>query len=102
MFSRKRRGTLAQELGKTIGGVASFAGMFAFCKASMQPPMHLSTREVGIYRSAYFAGSGDLFAPFPVDQITTLRWIGIALVIAGTLLRLKSYWRITAPKEEGQ
>jgi hypothetical protein len=104
MLKRKRRGTLAQELGKTIGGVASFAGGFAFCKA-INLAQHVDPSTVGqahVYRSAYFGGSGDLFAPFPPEQIATLRWIGLALVVGGTLLRLASYGRITAPKEEDQ
>lgn len=102
MLKRRRRGTLAQELGKTTGGVLAFAGMFAFCKAS-NVGQHYDQPTLGqahVYRSAYFGGSGDLFAPFPAEQLVALRWIGLALVVGGTLLRIKSYWRITAPKEE--
>jgi hypothetical protein len=103
MFGRKRRGTFAQELGKTIGGVATFAGMLAFCKArGLAQAPSLRTGEVGIYRSAYFGGSGDLFAPFPADHVHAVMWIGALVAVGGILLRLKSYWRITAPREEDQ
>jgi hypothetical protein len=99
MFVRKRRGTLAQELGKTIGGVASCMGTFAFCKAAVYPAQPADQQAVS-YGSAYVTSTGDLFAPFPAAHVHAIMWMGALLVIGGTLLRLKSYWRVVAPKEE--
>lgn len=101
MFKRRRRGTLAQELGKTIGGVLAALGMLAFCKAAFTNEQgELHPGQADAYRSAYFGGTGDLFAPFPAEQIMTLKWIGLAMAIAGSVIRLASYWRICAPEGE--
>lgn len=101
MFNRKRRGTFAQELGKTIGGVLASMGTFAFGKAAFysQPAATLPEPAV-TYSSSYVGGTGDLFAPFPAGQVHWLMWMGLLMAVGGTLLRIKSYWRVGAPKEE--
>ena len=94
MLRRRRRGTLAQELGKTLGGVLSAMGMFAFMKAAVYPAQPAEQLAVS-YSSRYVESTGDLFAPFPASDVHLVMWIGAAMVIGGTLLRLKSYWHLT-------
>ena len=73
MLRRKRRGTLAQELGKTTGGVLAAMGSFACCQAMLDPAL---------------------------EHLLAFKWTGLLLAIGGSVVRLMSYWRITAPKEE--
>jgi hypothetical protein len=95
MLKRKRRGTLAQELGKTIGGVCACMGT-ALCLKAMQDP--LPPGAIVVYHSAF--GDGDLYAPFPPEHVLAISWIGLGMAIGGTVVRLVSHWGITSPKEE--
>lgn len=93
MNLRRRRGTLAQELGKTTGGVLASMGTLAFCKGMFtrnQVEPHVG--QAGAYRSAYFGGSGDLFAPFPHSHVTYVVLIGLVMAVGGCALRIMSYW----------
>lgn len=81
-----------------MGGLMSMFGMMAFLKASGLGSYDLGEPVVGqahIYRSAYFGGSGDLFAPFPPEQVGYIKWIAAVAVIGGIVVRFKSYWSIT-------
>lgn len=101
MFGRKRRGSFAQELGKTMGGVLASMGTFAFAKATFYSGRAAAQSDTAVtYSSTYVGGTGDLFAPFPPSQVHALMWIGLLMALGGTLLRIKSYWRIAAPEEE--
>lgn len=100
MRYRRRRGTLAEELGKTAGGVLAALGTLAFCKAMFtKGEAEMQPWQASTYRSTYFGGSGDLFAPFPPEHLHYIIWIGLAMAVGGSLLRLASYWRITSPEE---
>lgn len=95
---RTRRGTLAQELGHAVGGVAAFAGSVAFCKATIMPSTGTpGPEEAMVYTSTLTTGTGDLFAPWAAN--TTMMWMGAVLAIAGTLLRIKSYWHLAGKKD---
>ena len=101
MLKRRQRGTLLQELGKTMGGVLATMGTFAFGKATFYSGQAVAQPEPTVtYSSTYVGGTGDLFAPFPVAHVHALMWIGLLMAVGGTLLRIKSYWRVVAPKEE--
>ena len=98
---RRRRGTFAQELGKTTGGVLAAMGTLAFCKAMFtrhQVDPHVG--QASAYRSAYFGGSGDLFAPFAAGHVQYMIWIGLVMAIGGSVLRTVSYWSVTASQQE--
>lgn len=82
-----------------MGGVLAFGGSVAFLKTTIAHYSQTPVAEQAIlYRSAYTAGSGDLFAPF--DHSASVMWIGAVLAIGGTVLRLMSYWRFTRTQEE--
>jgi len=101
MWKPRHRGTLAQELGKTTGGVLAALGTLTFCKARFTPQLDMDQRPTVTYSSTYFGGTGDLFAPFPADHVAAIMWIGLALAIGGSLLRCASYWGIASQREEG-
>lgn len=82
-----------------MGSVLSAMGTFAFCKAAVYP-VPPADRLAVAYGSNYVEGVGDLFAPFPAEQVHAIMWIGATMVIVGTLLRLKSYWHLTGTQED--
>lgn len=99
MLKRKRRGTLAQELGKAVGGVCACMGT-ALCLKAMQGSSAHDPASVAAYRST-FGATGSLFAPFPPEHVLAISWIGLVLAIGGTVVRLVSHWGITNSGEEG-
>lgn len=99
---RRKRGTLLQELGKTIGGVLSVFGMYAYLKAagfgdwSSRPGKPYDNR---MYENVWIGGTGDLYTPFPLQHVNAIMVIGAVSVVVGCTLRCISYWKVAKSNE---
>lgn len=92
MFTRKARGTTLQDFGRSFGGTIAALGCLAFCKAVATPSQEPGSAPTIVYSSSYSDATGDMFAPFAHTH--SMMWIGAAGIIAGSLMRVKSYWSL--------
>jgi len=92
MFKQKRRGPLAAELGKSVGGALSLLGTLVAVKASQE----LSAVPVrpGVVRLFSY---GDLYTPFTVPTVAL--WVGMGIASTGVVLRLLGYIHIWKDKK---